>query len=427
MAKQELVKQKVTVQPMKRRFLERMHKAESGQAMVLMMILMVGLLAITGLAVDGGGLYVLNHNAQNAVDAASLSAAYALCTRGDYLNAALDAARENGFDNDGITNTVTVNNPPISGDKMGNSAYVQVSIAAKKPSFFIQIVFREPLGVVALAESFCIPPRIAGDFGGVWAGSEVCNNTVSMTNSGAYIESDIHSNNGLSIGGGGQGITIHGDIDTVGGATIDYSKVTVEGTVTTGVDTRDNPLNYFMADYMPGGTTAAKVVATNPELYTAIFSTADDPDMKSNGTWDPASNRTLEGLYFIDGNVKVNGPKFGDRDGDGHFEGITIVATGNVDFSSGTEGVIQFVDGLIIFSDVEITNCGTTNVSTSGSSTIWQGLVYAPKGAIKQSGSNMTVYGGYIGGSIEFSGSNFRMITDPDMVPARPPLISISQ
>ena len=248
-----------------------------------------------------------------------------------------------------------------------------------------------------------------------------------MNNSGAYIEADIHSNNDLTIGGGGQGIMVKGDIETVGSASIDYGKVTVDGSVTTGVSVRDNPLNYFLAEYMPGGPTASKITATNPELYTAIFSSDDDPDMKSNGIWDPGNSRVLEGLYFIDGDVKINGPRFGDRDGDGHFEGITIVATGDVDFSSGSDGIVYFVDGLIIFSNTEITNCGTTNVSTSGSNTIWKGLVYAPKGAIKQSGSNMTVYGGYIGGSVEFSGANFRMITDPDMILPRPPQISITQ
>jgi hypothetical protein len=401
-------------------------ESQSGQAIVLMALLMVVLIAATGLAIDGGGMFVLQHNAQKAADSASLSAAYALCTNGNYINAALDAAHENGFNNNGIDNTVTVNHPPLSGDKSGNEKYVEVVIETVKPAFFIQVAYRDPLEIGVRAEANCIPPRIEGNFGGAWAGSEVCNNTISMTNSGAYIEGSFHSNNDFSIGGGGQGITITGNIDAAGIVTIDFSKVTVEGDVYENVPMTDNPLNYFIEDYMPTGVAAARVMATNPDLYHAILTTADDPDMKSNGIWDPASNRTLEGLYFIDGDVKVNGPAFGDVDGDGAYEGITIVATGNVDFSSGTDGVIQFIDGLIIYSDVEITNCGTTNVSTSGSNAIWQGLVYAPKGAIKQSGSNMTVYGGYIGGSIEFSGSNFKMIVDPDMIPPRPPHIAIS-
>jgi hypothetical protein len=56
---------------------------DRGQAIVLVAFLMVALLAAAGMAVDGGGLYFLYRDAQNATDAAALAAAYTLCTNPD--------------------------------------------------------------------------------------------------------------------------------------------------------------------------------------------------------------------------------------------------------------------------------------------------------------------------------------------------------
>src|SRR6187549_1108355 len=85
---------------------------ESGQAIVIIALVMVVLLGMLGLAIDGGGLFFLQRDAQNATDAAVLSASYAICTKGDPKAAAFATMSQNGFNNNGITNTVTVNYPP---------------------------------------------------------------------------------------------------------------------------------------------------------------------------------------------------------------------------------------------------------------------------------------------------------------------------
>src|SRR5689334_14336741 len=119
-------------------------RAESGQAIVLMALVAVLLLGMLGLAIDGGGLYFLWRDAQNATDAAVMAATYARCTNGDETKAALQAAAQNGFDNNGISNTVKVFTP-TDGIGANNRNYIQVNINAQKPSYFIQIVYKNPL------------------------------------------------------------------------------------------------------------------------------------------------------------------------------------------------------------------------------------------------------------------------------------------
>src|SRR3954454_15500212 len=88
---------------------------QSGQAIVLMALTMVGLLGFTGLAVDGGGLFFLQRDAQNATDAAVIAATYARCTGAtstEIVTAGVAAAEANGFFNGKDGRTVSVVNPP---------------------------------------------------------------------------------------------------------------------------------------------------------------------------------------------------------------------------------------------------------------------------------------------------------------------------
>jgi len=129
---------------------------EQGQAIVLIAMLMIVLLAITGLAIDGGGMFLLQRDAQNAASSAVLDAAFALCTNGNVEYAGLTNARLNGFAANNVDTWVSVYNPPRDLAYIGNPAYVEVEIEAIKPSYFIQIVYREPLVVKVNAIAECL-------------------------------------------------------------------------------------------------------------------------------------------------------------------------------------------------------------------------------------------------------------------------------
>ncbi len=159
-------------------------KHQRGQALILIVLAVTALIAITGLAVDGGIAYASRRQAQNAADAASLAGALAriqVIESGlplTYANAAMEnAARSraasNGYDNDGTTNTVAVHSPPISGyySDCANSAfdcndYVQVIITTHSRTYFAVIVGTTQINNQVQAAALAKGPSKESPFGG---------------------------------------------------------------------------------------------------------------------------------------------------------------------------------------------------------------------------------------------------------------------
>jgi Flp pilus assembly protein TadG len=83
-------------------------KTERGQALILITFAIIGLIALTGLTVDGGMAYSDRRSAQNAADSAAFAAALAYSRGQDFESIGQSAAATNGYSNDGTTNIVTV-------------------------------------------------------------------------------------------------------------------------------------------------------------------------------------------------------------------------------------------------------------------------------------------------------------------------------
>ncbi|MEK7327345.1 MAG: pilus assembly protein TadG-related protein, partial [Chloroflexota bacterium] len=118
-------------------------KREGGQILVMGVVLLTLLMGMLGLVVDGGSFFQQRRQAQSAADSAALAAAGALkdgASASTAIAAAKEYAANNGFNNDGSSNTVTVNIPPTSGDHVGSSSYAEVFISEKPRTFFIQVV-----------------------------------------------------------------------------------------------------------------------------------------------------------------------------------------------------------------------------------------------------------------------------------------------
>ena len=86
-------------------------KYESGQALIFIVAAMIGLVAITGLTVDGGRTFVDRQSAQNSADSAALGAALAKIRGQNLTTAALSIAATNGYINNTTHDTITVTNP----------------------------------------------------------------------------------------------------------------------------------------------------------------------------------------------------------------------------------------------------------------------------------------------------------------------------
>lgn len=115
---------------------------EAGQALILIVFAIIGLIGITGLAVDGGNAFAERRRAQNAADAAALAGAVERINNNtaSWVNAVYASAAHNGYNNDGVTNVVRVFSPPISGPNAGNVEYIQVQIVSYTHTYFAPVV-----------------------------------------------------------------------------------------------------------------------------------------------------------------------------------------------------------------------------------------------------------------------------------------------
>ncbi len=113
---------------------------ERGQALLLIVFVIIGLVAMTGLAVDGGRVFLDRRRAQTAADAAALGASLARIHAADWVNSALAIADQNGFNNDGITNSIVVVSPPVDGPYQHSTEYLQVIIATHTPTSFAAVI-----------------------------------------------------------------------------------------------------------------------------------------------------------------------------------------------------------------------------------------------------------------------------------------------
>lgn len=143
-------------------------QSEKGQALVLVILAIVTLFGFAGLALDGGKAFSERRRAQNAADAAAYAAARAAADGQNFSSAGFTLASENGYNNDGSTNWVTVSNPPASGaygpasgfSLAERSEYYQVTISQSISPIFSQIFWGSNgrLTVEAVAKAADVAP-----------------------------------------------------------------------------------------------------------------------------------------------------------------------------------------------------------------------------------------------------------------------------
>jgi uncharacterized membrane protein len=134
--------------------------SERGQALIMIALAVVGLVGIAGLVVDGGNAFQDRQRAQNAVDAAALSSAYARIKGGNLVDAALATAAQNGYDNDGVTNFVSLYTPPKDGPHAGDIEYIQVIITSYVKTYFARVIGRQQITNVVEATARTTIPEV---------------------------------------------------------------------------------------------------------------------------------------------------------------------------------------------------------------------------------------------------------------------------
>jgi len=116
---------------------------QRGFVLIVTSLCLITLVATLGLVFDTGYLAWMRERAQNASDAAVLSAMLDL-KAGDTLSTATtdgqSDASTNGFTNNGSSTTVVINNPPLYGSYAGNDAYVEAIVRKSVPNIFMAIL-----------------------------------------------------------------------------------------------------------------------------------------------------------------------------------------------------------------------------------------------------------------------------------------------
>lgn len=355
-------------------------RSESGQSLVLIALALVALFAIAALAVDGGQLFAERRTAQSAADNAALAAAYALCAENDPATAALSSASSNGFDNNGVTNTVTLNNPPTSGPNTGDDEYSEAIINSHRDTFFAQILGFADLEVTTRAVSRCRKSFeyavIALNEDVTVRGVEVVGDGNLIVNNGAIMSNSSHPTEAIYEQGSGT-ITAD-DIHSNGGTTCSgCSPAPVAG-----IPPVTDPLASIPPPTNPGGScitadfNGSQTQTLNPGLYCLIRGD---------------SNVTLilnPGIYYIDGPGGFEVTANSNLSGSGVMIYLSptagpVVMDGNadVDISGPTSGPYQ---GLLFYAD----RAYTEDISMTGNAT-WNavGTIYAPGSFLDLSGN----------------------------------------
>lgn len=166
--------------------MRRFESAERGQALVVVILLLIGLLVVVGLAVDGGIVFLERRRMQNAADASALAGARLLaegiCGDPDAVDAAIAAevnryAEENGVQDTGGAPGDAVNDN-VSADyidferlvlgRVGAGSIpvgatgISTTVKIERPTHLVTLIGFDAGGAMAHAIAMASPPRVAG-------------------------------------------------------------------------------------------------------------------------------------------------------------------------------------------------------------------------------------------------------------------------
>jgi hypothetical protein len=392
--------------------------SEKGQAIVIITLSIIGLIGVSALAIDGTNAYIDNRRAETAASAAALTGALTRIEGGDWRAAALSIAAANGYDNNGETNTVELNTPPLSGPYIGNAEYIEVIITSRQRTYFANVIGIPYITNVVSAVSQSKPAVMGEMFPGYalvslaprseceaisgvrrpafWAHSEA---TINLEGGGLFVNSNNPNCAFISFGGGS--VRIRDDnsrITVVGGADIQKPQLITPYPIQTDAPYIPYPPPYQFPK-IGCGQKIAEVDLTTGTMTPGNWGEDDFP---------PEGVTTLEsGVYCIDGDVVVESG--GTLQGSNvvlvlYGGGINIGGNSFIDLSAPTSGMYQ---GLLIYLPIE----NKSVVSLNGSDlSRYQGTILAPGADVRINGLDAVKGGAYhsqiIGYFIEIDGTD---------------------
>jgi hypothetical protein len=368
----------------------------------LVAVTIVAVLMIAALAVDGGRILDMRRQAKAAAESAARTAAIEMldmklglnqsATISTIRNSAFQAALANGFANDGINSTVTVNTPPTSGAFAGKDGYIEVIVESKLDRGFSQLMGSGKVSVYARSVA-------AGTF---------------IPTQGSVLVLNPKKDSALSLNGGQSTLKVSGDVainsrgkkalSVKKGSQIQANNVTVSGNLDKS-QTRDLQKNIkgeLRSRVPPTPDPFAGLAVPNPGANRKL----SDYKTSSGGvdTFNLQPGRYTEdwnfdqhdvvnlapGTYYLDKkkiDIKDHSSIYGD--------GVTIYSAGNNDLNFHTKGDVQIsppssgtYTGISLFKDP--TSHGKINFE-QGSSLGISGAIYAPSSMVRFHKVNATL------------------------------------
>jgi hypothetical protein len=422
-----------------------------GIVTVLVAMALIGLVGVAAIAVDGGLLQDNRRRVQAATDAAALAAAQQLFAefRTIILNnytiadpgskaapAAYASAATNGYTNDGVQSSVTVNIPPKSGPFTGKIGYAEVLITYYQPRYFSSIWGNSTIPVTARAVAQ-----------GSWMGSndgiivldptakDAFNDTgggvITVTGGANVIVDSNNPASAANSNGGGQPTA--SNFLVTGGA-----NGTFYGNLQTGVPPTPDPYRDIPAPTKPpAGTMTKKNIPGGGTQYNLTPGSYSNLPNFTNGdqvTLQQASAGN-GGIYWIQGGFTSNGANItmdpttsgglmfvNDPTNSSNSQGFSIAGSANgvVNLSPPTSGPYA---GFMFWQDRTATQ--TLNLQGNGNFTIL-GTFYAANAQMAVAGgSSATIGSQYVSRTVTFSGSGNTTIAYTDKGTARMRIIRL--
>ena len=366
-----------------------------GGALATVAIALPGICGVVGLSVDIGVWYLARRQAQVAVDAAAVDAAYQLqFSSGSLTTAAKRGAAKNGVIIDPAV-TIEVNNPPKAGAYVGKANAVEVYLHIPQPGLLSSVIYDgkisvgvRAVGLLQVIGEACIfgLDTMASQTVKVWG-----NTTVNAA--GCVIGSNSNSSSSIGLGGSSvlkaYSLWAHGGIDQGSNASVTLSRAAVSNASSL-VDPYAS-----MSISMPGGCKATNKKVTGTETLA--------PGRYCNGiSFGAQAVATLQpGTYYIDkGNFTVNGGAKITCTCPNATDGVTIVLTGSgrnyatATINGGADvtlrapsGLNDTYRGILFFQDQNAPTNGTNKLN-GGALMSLTGALYFPKQALQYNGDN---------------------------------------
>ncbi len=295
---------------------------QAGQGFVLLTLFLVTLIALVGLGVDGGILY-LNHRAmQNAADAGAFAGARLLAksvTDTPTIRAEIEKyAGKNYVTNPASNGTIT----SAAGTKPAGATGVEVIATRQTQTLFLPIIGYGSLRASAIAAAHGRPTTGGGpgylafslktDTGGA--------DGLILDGSGMILNGPVHSNSDITFGGGGN--TLNGSAQYKTG----YSPTNYSGKWTINDSSNNNlpvqstvlpdPVNKTTNDFYQGTTNTSSYFYF-PSGITSSTQLANQ-GLFTNGV-------LTSGTYYVNGDITLGGVMSVTQ-----ASTVTLVATGNI-------------------------------------------------------------------------------------------------